>query len=234
MAKGFFITGTDTGVGKTVISAAVIRAAIFLGRKVCGMKPVESGCDRDAERLIPRDGMFLRMMSRVDEPIELITPCRFENPLAPMAASEIEQKDVDIAGIISAFSRLSEKYEAVIVEGIGGIMVPIMKDYLVLDLARELGLPLIVVARPSLGTINHTLLTVDCALGKGLDVAGIVLNHAGLPKIDLAEKTNPGLLARVCPIPVMGIFPHMDNFTEEEIEKTSLSTLDLDLIRNYL
>ncbi len=234
MAKGFFITGTDTGVGKTIISAAFIKAALFLGRKVCGMKPVESGCTRDGDALVPRDGMFLREMSHVDEPIDLITPCRFENPLAPMAASQIERKDADIAGIRSSFSRLSEKYDTVIVEGIGGLMVPIMKDYFVVDLAQELGLPLIVVSRPGLGTINHILLTVDCAAKAGLDVAGIVLNYAGRPENDAAEKTNPGLLAQVCRIPLIGTFPHLDNAGEEAIDKTAIETLDLDRIRKYL
>ncbi len=234
MARGFFITGTDTGVGKTVISAAIIRAALFLGRKVCGMKPVESGCLRQAEALIPADGMFLRRISNADEPIELITPCRFESPLAPMAASEIDRKDVDIAGIKRAFSMLSERYETIVVEGIGGLMVPIREDYFVSDLALEFGLPLIVVARPGLGTINHIMLTVDCARKAGLDVAGIVINYCMPPENSLAERTNPKLLSRISPTPVIGAFPYLESRDEEEIASAALKNLDIDALKKYL
>jgi dethiobiotin synthetase len=177
MPKGFFITGTDTGVGKTLIAGAFIKTIQFLGKKVCGMKPVESGCSRQGEVLIPDDGMFLKQVSHVEEPLALITPCCLESPLAPMAAAEVEGRDLDISGINRAFSELSGRYEVLVVEGIGGLMVPIAKDYYVLDLAGELGLPLIVVGRPGLGTVNHIMLTIRCALRAGLTVAGIVINY---------------------------------------------------------
>jgi dethiobiotin synthetase len=234
MAKGFFVTGTDTGVGKTLISGALIRTIRFLGKKVCGMKPVESGCGRQGDVLIPFDGMFLKQASHAEEPLTLITPCCLESPLAPMAAAEADSRDIDIPAIGRAFSKLSDRYETLVVEGIGGLMVPITRDYYVLDLAGEFGLPLIVVARPGLGTINHIMLTVNCAVNAGLKVAGIVINYGQPPENSLAEQTNPKLLSQISPVPLIGTFPYLKSREEDDISKTALRNLDLELIGNYL
>jgi dethiobiotin synthetase len=234
VAKGFFITGTDTGVGKTLIAGAFIKTIQFLGKKVCGMKPVESGCGRQGEVLIPSDGMFLKQASNADEPLTLITPCCLESPLAPMAAAEVDGRDIDISKIGRAFSKLSGRYEVLVVEGIGGLLVPIVKDYYALDLAGELGLPLVVVARPGLGTINHIMLTVHCALKAGLTVAGIVINYGQPPENSLAEQTNPKLLLQISPVPLIGIFPYLKSREEEEITKAALKNFDLELIGTYL
>ncbi len=157
MAKGFFVTGTDTGVGKTIITAALIKAAHFLGFKACGMKPIETGCKRAENKrqqtanregnnsLIPSDGTFLREITDTGESIGLITPIRFENPLAPLPASEIEDKPIDLDKIKTAYKELSNRYDVIIAEGIGGLLVPILRDYFVVDLARDFGLPLIIV-----------------------------------------------------------------------------------------
>src|SRR5512135_330939 len=163
MPKGFFIAGTDTGVGKTMMAGATIKALVFLGHHAGAMKPIESGCGREGDVLIPFDGMFLKQTAHMDEPVTLVTPCCFESPLAPLSASEIEMKEVDTGEIRRAFKGLSAKYGVMIVEGIGGLMVPVKKDYYVVDMAKEFGLPLMVVARPGLGTINHIMLTINCA-----------------------------------------------------------------------
>jgi len=172
--KGFFVTGTDTGVGKTVIAAALIKAAGLLGVKACGMKPVETGCAREGNVMMPSDGMFLKEIARMDETVSQITPCCFEHALAPMVSAEMEGTSIDINKIRGAFDKLGRSYQAIIVEGVGGLLVPINRDYFVLDLAKEMRLPMVVVARPGLGTINHTLLTVNYALREGLNVAGII------------------------------------------------------------
>jgi dethiobiotin synthetase len=234
MPKGFFITGTDTGVGKTLIAGAFITTVQFLGKRVCGMKPVESGCSGQGEVLIPYDGMFLKQVSHADEPLALVTPCCLESPLAPLAAAEVDRRDLDISGIGRAFSELSARYEALVVEGIGGLMVPIAKDYYVLDLAKEMGLPLVVVARPGLGTINHIMLTVHCALKAGLTVAGIVINYTQPPEKSLAEETNPKLLSQISPVPIIGIFPYLRSKEEKEIKKAALKHFDLELIGSCL
>ncbi len=244
MTKGFFVTGTDTGVGKTIITAALVKAAHLLGFKACGMKPIETGCrtavssqsaaGSKEKTLIPSDGMFLRDIAGSDESLDLIAPVRFEKPLAPLPASEIEGIPLDLEKIKNAFLDLAEKYDAVVVEGIGGLLVPILRDYFVLDLAREFGLPLIVVARPGLGTINHTLLTVNYAKKEGLDVAGIIINYARPPDGVPAEATNPDIIKQISPVPIMGVFPYLKDLKSTTIEKAAAKNLDIGIIKKYL
>jgi dethiobiotin synthetase len=239
MPKGFFITGTDTGVGKTVITAALIRTAGIIGLRVCGMKPIETGCQKSEHRskegiLLPSDGMFLREMAGMQEPLDLVTPVRFENPLSPLSASGIEGRTIDLEKIKKAFTCLAENYDAVIVEGIGGLLVPIKRDYFVLDLARDFGLPLIVVSSPGLGTINHSMLTVRLATQEGLTVAGIIMNYSRTPEGNLAERTNPEAIEQVSPVPLIGIFPHLRDLGKTTVEQAAVKNLDLKIIRKYL
>jgi dethiobiotin synthetase len=245
-ARGFFITGTDTGIGKTIITAALIKAAKFLGVSACGMKPIETGCLKSEfgvrssefgvkeKVLIPSDGMFLREIAGVNDSIDLVTPIRFKNPLAPLPASEIEGVPVEIDKIKKAYSKLSKKYDAVFIEGIGGLLAPIKKDYTVLDLARDFGLPIIVVARPDLGTINHTMLTVNYAIREGLTVSGIIINHSQPPEGSLAEETNPEVIRQLSTVPLLGIFPYLKELDAGTIEEAAKKTLDIDRIKRYL
>jgi dethiobiotin synthetase len=246
MARGFFITATDTGVGKTVITAALIQAVRLLGLKVCGMKPIETGCLKSEVRnqslkfkskdrsLIPSDGMFLKKMAGMDDSIDLVTPIRLENPLAPLPASEIENTPVDIEKIKKAYAELSKKYEVVIVEGIGGLLVPITRDYFVLDLARDSGLPIIIVSRPGLGTINHTMLTVNYAIKEGLTVAGIIINYSLPSEGTPAEKTNPEVIKQISPVPLIGVFPYLEDMEGNSIAKVAVKSLDIERIKKYL
>lgn len=245
MAKGFFITGTDTGVGKTIITAALIKAVGFIGLKACGMKPIETGCktadsrqrsavSRKKRTLIPSDGIFLKKMAGIDDSIDLVTPIRFESPLAPLPASEIEGREIDLNKIRAAYSELSKKYDVVITEGIGGLLVPIKRDYSVLDLARDFGLPILIVSRPGLGTLNHTLLTVQYAIKEGLTVAGIIVNYSQPPERTLAENTNPEVIKQISPVPLIGIFPYLKDLENSTIEKAAVKNLDIELIRTFL
>jgi dethiobiotin synthetase len=234
MAKGFFITGTDTGVGKTVITLALIKAACRLGFTVCGMKPVESGCLQQGDVLVPSDGKFIKTIAHMEENIGHITPCRFKSPLAPLPASEIEGITVDFEKIIKAFADLSKKYDVVIVEGIGGLLVPITGNYFVIDMAKDFNLPLIVVSRPSLGTINHTMLTVNYALKEGLRVAGIIINYNQPPENTLAEATNPEIIKRISPVPVIGIFPYLTDMESAAIEKAAAENINISILKGYL
>ncbi|MEJ2695198.1 MAG: dethiobiotin synthase [Candidatus Sulfobium sp.] len=234
LPKGFFITGTDTGVGKTIIAGAVAALLKFLGLRTGVMKPVESGCTRRGSELIPHDGTFLRQIAGTEDPISDVAPSLFESPLAPMAAAGVENKDVDVARIKEVFSLMSARYEALVVEGLGGLMVPLRRDYYILDLARDFGLPLIITARPRLGTINHTLLTVNTAVEKGLKVAGVVINYSYPPLNDLAEETNLALLPRILPVDVAGVFPYVENPDGESITKAAMANLDVSLLRKSL
>lgn len=231
--KGFFVTGTDTGVGKTIIAGVLIKTFNVLGLKTGGMKPIESGCVREGGVLIPSDGMFLKQTANMQEPITLITPCCFEHALAPLPASEIEKKHISIPDIRKAFYSLYKNYQTMIVEGVGGLMVPLKKNYFVVDLAKELGLPLIIVAKPGLGTINHSMLTVNYALKEGLAVAGLIINYCHPAENSLAEETNPQLLEQISPVPIIGIFPHLNNRDDDTI-LTAMKNLDMELLQKYI
>ncbi len=234
MSKGFFITGTDTGVGKTVIAGALIKAIHVLGANACGMKPVETGCSRIGNTLYPSDGMFLKRVAGMDENINQITPYCFEAPVAPSLAAEMESKVVRIDSIVEKFHALLQRYQSVVVEGVGGILVPIRRDYFVIDLIKQLGLPVIVVARATLGTLNHTLLTVNYALKEGINVSGIVINFTRRSEGTVSENTNPLVLQQVSPVPLLGVFPCLDDLENATLERAAVKYLDLGIIRSHL
>ncbi|KPK01366.1 MAG: hypothetical protein AMK71_05825 [Nitrospira bacterium SG8_35_4] len=211
MGKGIFITGTDTGVGKTHVAAGLIRALREKGLSVCPLKPVETGCRVKKGDLIPRDALRLVKASGAGEPLGLINPFRMRSPLAPSVASEIEGVAIDRKRIISSYTRMKRKYDFTIVEGAGGIMVPVTGDYLFLHLVRDLNIPLVIVARPGLGTINHTLLTIASAMNEQLNVLGIVLNYAVKKRRGLADKTNPAVIEKLGGVPLLGTVPYSNH-----------------------
>jgi dethiobiotin synthetase len=151
-----------------------------------------------------------------------------------MAASEIEGVAVDLKKIRKAYLALAGKYDALVIEGIGGLLVPVMKDYYVADLAGEFGLPLIVVARPGLGTINHTLLTVNYAVKEGFNVAGIIVNYSRPPDGGPAEATNTDIIKRLSLIPIIGVFPYLEDLSSNTIEKAAEKNLDFGILKKYL
>jgi len=226
MRRGFFITGTDTGVGKTVIAGALIRVFMAHGIGTCGMKPIETGCLRSGNFLYPSDGLFLMDVAGFPGDIDAITPYRFETPAAPLAASERECRNIEVNVLMNAFNLLSSRYQAVIVEGAGGLLVPIKKDYFMLNLARDLDLALIVISRPSLGTINHTLLTVGYALKEGIEVSGIIVNFHEPPRRSFVEETNLQILKDLSPVPLFGSFPYLEDLGGETLESAAFSHLD--------
>jgi len=188
-APGFFVTGTDTGVGKTVACCGLVRALRARGLDVAGMKPVETGVGPDG----PLDAAALRAAAGdLDDP-EDVCPQRFALPAAPQVAAEAEGRTVDLGAVEDAFQRLAARHAAVLVEGAGGLRVPLVAGVDMGHLAARLGLPLVVVARAALGTINHTLLTLDVAEGRGLDVAGVVISHSG-GRLSDADEANLGIL----------------------------------------
>lgn len=236
MTKGIFITATDTGVGKTIVAAMIARSLILNGLRAGVMKPFETGCLMQNNELIPLDGMFLKEMSEVDDPIDLITPVRFQLPLSPLAASRLEKKTVDIDKIFKSYEYLSKKYDFLVVEGAGGILVPVgIKEdgeakhehgaIYISDIIKEFGLPTIVVSRPTLGTINHTLLTVNHAINEGIRVIGIIINYNNPAGIDISEKTNPDIIKELSPVPVLGILPHSSERTKEHFDRVLSSSL---------
>jgi dethiobiotin synthetase len=208
MKPGVFITGTDTGVGKTVVSAGLAMALRARGIKVGVMKPVATGCTGTDKRLISMDAVFLLEAGENEYP-SLTNPSRYRNPLAPSVAATIEKKEVDIEAIIRAYKEMQKHYDFIIVEGVGGLLVPLRNNYYVANLIREFKLPLVVVARPGLGTINHTLLTLDAALIRGFELRGIIFNRLPEVNYSVAEITNPKVIHDLSGIPVLGSLPDM-------------------------
>ena len=203
--NGIFITGTGTGVGKTYVGAGIAAALRSMGIDAGVMKPVETGCRTRNGILVPRDAIALARAAGVSDPLDQVNPLRFREPLAPAVAAERAGTPIRMGKIVAAFRTLRRKHDFLIVEGAGGIMVPLTYRSSFLDLAASLGLPVIVVALPGLGTINHTLLTVAALRSREIEIAGIVINYGTSQKAGLAERTSPTVIERISGIPVLDI-----------------------------
>ncbi len=204
---GIFITGTDTEIGKTVVASGLATALKAAGINVGVMKPIASGGVEHKGHLVSEDAIFLKHAAQVDDALNLINPICLRHPLAPSVAAEIEGVSVNLRQIDDAFAELCQRHEFIVVEGVGGIAVPICEDMLVANLAQRFQLPLIVVARPNLGTINHTVLTVEFARSYNLEICGIVLNASQEGAKGLVEETNPKELERLTHLPILGTVP---------------------------
>lgn len=202
MNARLFITGTDTGVGKTYVTALILAELRRRGMRAAAFKPIScgEGGRRDAE-------IYAAIMQH-ELPLDVINPIYLRHPLAPSVAAKLERKRVDLHKIRRAYRGLAASYAVVLVEGAGGLLVPIRKNYFVADLAKAMKLPLLIVARLGLGTINHSLLTVQQARVRGLKIAGIVLNDTVGGKRGLAETTNIEVVPALCRVPLLGVVPH--------------------------
>lgn len=208
MAGGCFVTGTDTGVGKTAVAGGLAGALRRRGMDAGVMKPVQTGVTRAERAAGGGDGGFLLRAAGLSDPPDLVTPVCLEAPLAPSVAAEIEGTAVSFGMIDEAFWRLRGRHEFLVVEGAGGLAVPVTGRVLMADLALRFRLPVLVVARPGLGTINHTVLTVEFARARGLTVAGVVINGFPVGRDGVAERTNPVVIADLADVPVLGTIPH--------------------------
>lgn len=198
MGKGFLITATDTGVGKTFIGCCLMQAFSDMGLSVFPFKPVETGCEPE-----PQDALNLLKHASINLKLNEVCPYTFKEPLAPMVAERIEEKKIDISKIEKLYRNALKRFDIVMVEGAGGLLVPITGRFTYADLANLLNLPLIIVARSKLGTINHTLLTVRLAQAQGLKVMAVILNQ--YEGKDTAEKTNPEVINELSHIPVFRV-----------------------------
>ncbi|MDP6977281.1 MAG: dethiobiotin synthase [Myxococcota bacterium] len=185
MTRGWFVTGTDTGVGKTVVSCAIARGLRDRGIDLGVMKPVETG----VEEAGPQDAQKLRAAAGVDDALDEICPFQFALPAAPNVAAAAENRAVDLDILTSGFERLASRHETMLVEGAGGLLVPVTDEVDMAQLAQRLGLDVIVVARMALGTINHSLLTLREIERRGVALAGVVLSESdgALSKADEAN-----------------------------------------------
>lgn len=232
--RGFFITGTDTGVGKTVVSAML---ALLLMEKgfsdVIVRKPIETGCAAVNNTLVPGDGLFLKTITGSAEDLSVITPVRFVRPLAPMAAAALENTVIDVAEIIKSLGNTGNSSVA-IVEGVGGLLVPITKNFFVSDLIRELSLPVILVSSNRLGTINHTLLSLEHMKNKAISVAGIVFNNTNATGVrDISVNTNIEQIRQLTDVPVIASVPFLGSINYSTLADAS-KTVDYGIIRSFL
>lgn len=197
-----FITGTDTGVGKTYVTARLVRALRAKGLDCVGMKPLSCGGLEDADAL--RDACEGQLS------IDDINPVRLQSFAAPYVAAMIESRVIDLDLIRRTYARLAAEHDSIIVEGAGGWLVPLTRDYFIADFAVELGLPVAVVTANRLGALNHTLLTVEAIKARGLTCAGIFLNQARTPTEDdeIAIQTNRAVLEETAGVPILGIVTH--------------------------
>ena len=205
---GLMVVGTDTEVGKTLVAGAIARHLRRLGRKVAVFKPAATGCRRGRGQLISADAEFLAACADSSQNLCEIAPVRYSAALAPNVAAGIEGRPVDLEAVFDAYRRLSDHGQVVVVEGIGGLLCPITDDFWVIHFARMINLPVVIVARAGLGTINHTLLTLHAARAAGLRVAGVVINRYPVGAgADQAMATNPTQIAERGKIGVLAMVP---------------------------
>ncbi len=203
----FFITGTDTGVGKTYITKLLVESLRAEGKYAVGFKPISCG-DRD-------DAAILAAVSGNLE-LDEVNPLHFSSGVAPHVAGLLENKTIHPAEIIASYQAISEKYDPVIVEGAGGWEVPITENYFVSDLAKDLNLPVILVAANRLGAINHILLTLAAIEAKGLKCAGIILNQLE-DEMDTPMITNKGIIESLTIVPLLDHIIHSQDFISQEL-----------------
>lgn len=197
MSRSLLVSGTDTGIGKTIVAAGLAAALRRAGLDLGVMKPVACGDTRDA--------VHLKKTAGVDDPLSLVNPLFFRAPLAPSVAADVEKRRVDLRPVRAAYRELLRRHEGVVVEGVGGLLVPIRPRWTVAHFAKALRLPLVIVTRPKLGTLNHTALTALAARAFGLKVYGLIVNFAepgrGDPRTWSALESETRL-------PVLGVVPH--------------------------
>ena len=208
--KNVFVTGTDTGVGKTVITCGLAAfCSLRKGLDVGVMKPLEAGLTLHGKDLLPWDAILLKEASGSHDDLSLINPYCFESPLAPETASQLEHVHVDLEMLDRIYNQLKASHDILFMEGAGGVLVPILKNFFYTDLMKRWGVGALVVARLGLGTINHTLLTCRYLQREGIPIAGVILND-NEGKKDLAARTNPEMLGRYLDAPLLGVFPHLE------------------------
>jgi len=205
---GVFIAGTDTGVGKTIVTATIATAFKAHGVNAGVMKPITTGVAESSTGLSDPDWLVSAM--GVTDPPDLIAPYRFPTPAAPLVAAARMGQLIDLKRILDAFQALSTRHDCVVVEGIGGVMVPLTTDLLVVDLVKRMGLPVLVVARASLGSINHTLLTLECLRNRGVEIGGLIFNHPSPPSAGPDESDTVPTILRLSGARSFGELPYCD------------------------
>ena len=201
----YLVTGTDTGVGKTFVTSGLLRFSRSIGIDSIGMKPICTGDHNDVRQILEACGSC--------EPEHLINPVWYRTPVAPYSASITEDRLIDLGSIRDAFGHLASRHSSVLVEGAGGIAVPILAHYDFRDLARDLGLNVIIVAANRLGVLNHARLTVEAIRAAGLKSSLIAMNSLQAES-DISQSTNLSVLENLVDVPVLGVDYNQDQFAD--------------------
>jgi dethiobiotin synthetase len=224
--SGLFITGTDTDIGKTLIAGAIADWFRRRGARVGVCKPVATACVKRREGLVSEDAEFLAHHANSRFPLDIICPQRFAEPLAPAIAAERAGEEINWQAIDHSLQTISATSDVLIVEGAGGIMVPIDRKTLMRDLARSLALPTVIVARPNLGAINHTLLTIAALKQAGVPIAGIVINRYPSETPSTIEETNPAAIEKWGKIPVLCLVPEFEGKAAKMLPSDVIAAID--------
>lgn len=218
LPKAVFITGTDTGVGKTAVTAALAALLLEKGVATGVIKPFQTGTELEGLS----DAEFIYKFLGRDCVLSEVSPCRLKVPLSPYRAAAIEGVDIALQDIIEHTRDYISRNDVTLVEGAGGLCVPVTGSYMMADLAVDLDAPMVIVARPGLGTLNHTALSLECARQRGARVLGVMIN--GFPEpADVASATNPAVLRDVFSVDILGVIPH---FPGLDVEGGSFSGLE--------
>ncbi len=204
-----FVTGTDTDVGKTIVTAGLAAVMQSLGYKAGVYKPFQSGAVEKNGFLVSPDLAYVKKM---DFYVETLCTYLLKQPTAPYIAAELEGVKINLGTVAREFQTLRQACETVLVEGAGGLMVPVTKEAMIADVIKMLDIPLLIVARPNLGTINHTILTINQAKTMGLDIAGVIINRYPEDTQDAAIKTAPRLIEEYTDVNILGIIPDIPDF----------------------
>ena len=222
------MTGTDTGVGKTIVTAALISALRAQGILAGVMKPIETGVAGG----IASDAEWLMSVAGIEDDLDLVSPDRFKTPAAPMVASTREGVLIEPDRILHAFEALAARHGCVMVEGIGGILVPLTTELLVVDLIRQLRLSVLVVARAGLGSVNHTLLTLEALRTRQVPIMGLIFNNPTPARTDpTVHETIPTIL-RLSGQPIFGELPYCEGLpaTWDQYRPYLLTRLNTELL----
>ena len=204
---GLFVTATDTGVGKTVVAGGIADWFRRRGFRVGVCKPAATGCEHVREGLVSEDAEFLAHCADAAAPLDIICPQRFAEALAPAVAAERAGRRLDWQAIQRALEEIAAEADVLIVEGVGGVMVPMDEKFILRDVIRWLGLPTIVVARPGLGTINHVLLTMSALREADVRTAGLIINRYPADSASVAEETNLRVIEKWAKAPLLTVVP---------------------------
>lgn len=222
--RSVFVTGTDTGIGKTTIACGLAAALHSRDLRVGVLKPAETECPAAADgSLIARDATLLHYFSGTSAPLSDVCPLRFAEPLAPLVAARRSGRPIDVATVHAAWQRTVHTHDVTLVEGAGGLLVPFAEGVSFADLAAAWHLPLVVVVGNRLGAINHALLTVRHAESLGLHVLGYIVNTLR-PEADIAAQTNAAMLAELLG-PPLGSVPYLPNLTPDPTLRARLAAI---------